>query len=153
VIGIGSGLAEMDVARLERLATQAIAELRRPDLAWLEPLAEGIKEAVDFEAVARSIEVPLLELQQVLAELPASLRRSQSALEAKQGQIATLQKEIQRSAAVLEGIYRFAGLEFHAERLRPKSRSASESEAEETPEGAASAANDDATVLPTVAAS
>jgi hypothetical protein len=158
VIGIGTGLSIIEVARLERIAAQAIEELRRPDQAWLEPLPQETRAAIDFEALAKSIETPLLELQEVLAELPGSLKRTQGALEAKQGQIAALQKEIKRVATLLEGVYRLAELEFHAERLRPKARSAAETpeEGESEPkaaEGATVAANDETTGMKPAVAS
>jgi hypothetical protein len=143
--GFGTGLQDMDPALLTRIAQQAVAELRAVTLVPREPLE------FDVEALAASIEAPLAELQAILLELGPSLRNTQLALEAKQAQLANLTRDIRRAASILDGLYRIAGLDFHADRLRPKKRGTPDLEEEPPPapiEGQppapANAANDDA---------
>jgi hypothetical protein len=146
--GFATGLSLVDPALLTRIAEQAVEELRTVHF--------GRKElsGLDLTALAASIEEPLAALKAALLELTPSLRRTQIAREAKQAHLAALSRDVRRGVAFLGGCYRFTGLDFHAERLRPKPRTGGVAEEEEgegsTPTPAA--ANDVTPVAtPTVA--
>lgn len=143
VIGIGTGLHQIKPERLEQVAAQAVAELRNPDsaLATLVPTGKSLGGAAETATLIEDLQ---LQLSKTLDELSKSLRRTQTALGAKQELAQQLAGETQRVTAVMQAIYRLAGLDFHADRLRPPQPSSAEDreEQEGAEIGSASPAND-----------
>jgi hypothetical protein len=152
--GFSKGLQEIPAPLLLRIATQAVAELRRGDFGKAQQRSQ--EEMDDFVDMAATLELPLAKLTEILEELRPSLRRTEGAFERKQSELALLTRDIRRVGAFLAGTYRLVGLELHADRLRPKARVAGESEEEEptrplavdgAPEVEVKAAANDATPL------
>lgn len=141
--GFSTGLQDLEPALLVRIATQAVEELRRNDFGLSG--AKAAAAAADLADLAQMVEQPLGDLTRILDELPASLLLTEDALQAKQAELDLLTRDARRVSGFLIASYRLVGLEFHAERLRPKARASGEaSEEEETlpavPEPAAPAA-------------
>lgn len=135
VLGLGTGLGRALPERLGEVAAQAVAELRNPDLAALAGLPADKNLSGSSETAAAAIEAAATRLQTVLDQLPPSLRRTQAALGAKREQSELLGREIQRVSLVIEGFYRLADHDFHADRLRPAQPGTSGGEEEEEGEG------------------
>lgn len=130
--GFATGLQVTNAEHLARIARDAVNELRRSNLKHVKS-REGV--TLDHETIARSIEEPLFELETVLAEELPSIRKTQGALGAKVAQIETLTRELKRVSVYLQGSYRLVGMDFQADRLRPK-RSAAPEKTEEPPPAA-----------------
>lgn len=140
--GFRTGLQYLPPDLLARIAEEAVAELRR-----IEPGSFRSKRgAADLAALADIVVEPLADLQRALDELTAGLAATENWLEEKNAELAALTQDNRRSAGLLAAGYRFAGLEFHAERLRgPKRRRSGEETPgvdAATPEAPPVAAND-----------
>jgi hypothetical protein len=140
--GFRTGLQYLPPDLLARIAEEAVAELRR-----IEPGSFRSKRgATDLASLVDIVVQPLANLQRALDELTAGLAATEAWLEEKNSELAALTRDNRRSAGLLAAGYRFAGLEFHAERLRgPKARRKSSEEtpnADVVPEMPPVAAND-----------
>jgi hypothetical protein len=128
--GFGTGLQLIETDMLMRIAEQTLEELRQGELGQLrnksgQPAMPGLADLI-----AR-IEAPLAELSRVLGLLPASLLQTEAALEAKRSELDQLTLDTRRLGRLLSAGFRVAGLEFHADRLRPRARTTGGSEEEE----------------------
>lgn len=123
IAGFGVGLQEFDTEFLVRVAKQAVAALRQEKLAWVKTSKRVV---LDFESLANQIEEPLAEFEQVLLEQQPSLRRTLLMLATKERLLLQLKEDNRRVAAFLNGCYRFAKMDFEADRLRPSRRESAE---------------------------
>lgn len=101
-------------------ARDLVKTLRDPDLA-LENLADKDFFA-NVEQSAAKLEDGANRLQEALMRLSPQKKASERGLKAKVTGIDDATEKNRRCADLLFGLYRLAGLDFHAERLRPKAR-------------------------------
>ena len=101
-------------------ARDLVKTLRDPQLA-LETLTDKDMFA-DVERMAAKIEEEANQLEEVLLRLAPQKKASERHLGAKVAGIDAAVEKNRRCADLLFGLYRLAGLDFHAERLRPKAR-------------------------------
>jgi len=104
-------------ASLAQGARQVAETLRDPKYAGS---GSGLLSAA--ESVATTLEEAASQLEQVLGLLSPQKKSSQGSLEEKVRDIEAASRETQRCSELLFGLYRVAGLDFHADRVRPTSR-------------------------------
>ena len=120
-------------------ARDLIAALRDPKLS-LERLSED-RTVPSAEALAQALESEIAQLEQVLLLLSPQKKESEAELGSKRAEVEKVTEKNRRCADALFGLFRLAGIDFHAERLRPKARSKKrvEERKEELPAGGAPA--------------
>lgn len=117
-------------------ARDMVKTLRDPKLG-LEALADRAVFAT-VETLAAKVEEEANQLAQLLQLLAPQKKAGQNQLSAKVAGIDDAMEKNRRCADLLFGLYRLAGLDFHAERLRPKARRRRAEEPEKTQPPAAS---------------
>jgi hypothetical protein len=100
-------------------ARDLVAILRDPELAVG---AADPALAVSAVAFAAALEADAAQLEPVLAQLAALQRAKQGDLGAKVADLRAAAETNRRCAELLFSLYRVVGLDFHAERVRPKNR-------------------------------
>jgi hypothetical protein len=117
--------ADLLVAGARDLATV----LRNPEHPWIGD------NAVFGTApeVALMLETDAAQLEELLLRLAPQKKASQDQLSAKQDEIEAVTETNRRCVDALFGLYRLAGLDFHADRLRAKVRKRKLEEPEEQP--------------------
>ena len=102
-------------------ARNLVAALRDPKLD-LEQLSSD-RTSPSAAALAVALETEANQLEQVLLLLTPQKKAKEAELGAKKAEVEAAAEKKIRCADALFGLYRLAGLDFHAERLRPKARS------------------------------
>lgn len=82
----------------------------------------GSTLAASAANLAAALETEATELEQVLGQLTPQAREKQHNLGAKVSDLQQAAETTQRCSELLYGLYRVAGLDFHADRLRTKAR-------------------------------
>lgn len=114
-------LYQYSARELVQAGRQVITVLRDPQYALDQAHANGL--LANAQALADALELECSELAELLnRQLAGQKRDKQSGLKQKLAEIKTATEAARRSADFLAGIYRLAGLDFHAERLRPALR-------------------------------
>lgn len=113
-------LSNVKPSLLVAAARDLVKTLRDPQLA-LETLTDKAIFA-DVAQMAAKIEEEANQLEEALLRLSPQKKASQNQLGAKVAGIDAAVEKNRRCADLLFGLYRMAGLDFHAERLRPKAR-------------------------------
>lgn len=106
--------------RLVQGARNLINTLRDPKLA-LDQLGEG-GVFTSVSTIAANLEAQTNELDALLVRLTPERKSSQNQLGSKVTEVQAVVASNQHCAEILYGLLRLAGLDFHAERLRPKAR-------------------------------
>lgn len=102
--------------------------LRNPDHAW-----DGNGVFGPAAEVAAMLEADAAQLEGLLRRLAPQKEASQDELAAKKAEVAAVTEANRRCVDALFGLYRLAGLDVHANRLRAKVRRRKTEEPEETP--------------------
>lgn len=113
-------LSRAPAERLVQGARNLINTLRDPQLA-IDQLGEG-GVFTSVSTIAANLEAQTNELDEVLVRLTPQRKSSQSQQGSKTTEVKVVAATNQRCAEVLYGLLRLAGLDFHADRLRPKAR-------------------------------
>lgn len=100
-------------------ARDLVATLRDPELAVGSADPALAASAVTFSA---ALEADAALFEQVMVQLTPQKRAKQENLRAKTADLRAAAETNRRCAELLFGLYRVAGLDYHAERLRPKGR-------------------------------
>jgi hypothetical protein len=101
---------------LVKSGLDVVAALRNPNLGIeVEP-----GSVFDVKGIAKSVEEKSEELATLLGQLAPQARNTQAGLGAKLAEIDNAADTHRRCADFLYGLYRLAGLDFHAERLRSR---------------------------------
>jgi hypothetical protein len=103
--------------------------LRNPDHAW----DGGNPVFGSATEVAAALEADAAQLEGLLLRLAPQKKASQDQLSAKKAEIDAVTESNRRCVDALFGLYRLAGLDFHADRLRAKVRKRKLEEPEEQP--------------------
>lgn len=119
-----------DVGGLVKLARQALEILREPQYAWT-VIDPGL--STTSADLANAMEVEIQQLQEILDGASKTQKRERQIEQRLKGEeLVTVHKDNVAAGSVLAGLYNFAGLPFHAQRLRLKSRKSAAGPAEET---------------------
>ena len=113
-------LSRASADRLVQGARNLINTLRDPKLA-LDQLGEG-GVFTSVATIAANLEAQTNELDALLVRLTPERKSSQNQLGSKVTEVQAVVASNQHCAEILYGLLRLAGLDFHAERLRPKAR-------------------------------
>ncbi len=106
--------------KLLRQAELAIARFEQPDLQW--PASEYEGFTVDPQGVARGLKVKVTRLSGVLDEQRRLRREAQESRKVKNRTLEEHKKKFVWTARTLEGLYRLAGENELADRIRPSLR-------------------------------
>ena len=109
-------VSNMKPGMLVQAARDVVAALRDPDLG----LQNKPSRVFDAAGVAKRVEEKSEELAALLNRLAPQVRATQAELGAKVAEIEIAAETHRRCADFLYGLYRLAGLDFHADRLRSK---------------------------------
>ena len=112
-------LSKVQPTLLMQGARDLVATLRDPALA-----AKATDPALFASAAAftSDLETDANELEQVLMQVPPQEKANQENLGAKVADLQAAAEASRRCSELLVGLYRGAGLDFHADRLRPRTR-------------------------------
>lgn len=129
--------SQTNVRGLVKLARQALEILRDPNIAWNSIAAGGLTSS--SSELADAMEAEVQQLQELLdGELKARKRDRQVEQRLKGEELSLVNQDNVGGASLLAGLYIFAGLPFHAQRLRVKiRRRGEEPEKEAAPMGEA----------------
>lgn len=108
--------------------------LRDPKHAWQEDDDKAVLYATAAK-VATTLETEAGALEEVLLRLAPQSKANQNELGTKKAEVEAATETNKRCKDALYGLYRLAGLDFHAERLRPKVRRRQAGEPEPTEPG------------------
>lgn len=125
--------SRLPAADLIRLANQAAMVLRDPERGWQQLAVGGFEGS--SASLADQLEAETRQLQEVLdrQEGPQA-RLTQLGLEEKSAELAASSQAIRGGASLLAGLYTFADLPFHAQRVRRRaSRRTTQPESEAPP--------------------
>lgn len=112
-------LSKVKPVALLQGARDLVATLRDPELAVG---AEDPALAASAVSFAAALEADAASFEQVMAQLAPQKRAKQEELGAKVADLQASAETNRRYSELLFGLYRVAGLDYHAERLRPKAR-------------------------------
>lgn len=109
--------SRLEAAELIRLANQTLPVLRDPERGWQQIAVGGFDGS--SASMADLVEAEARQLQEVLdrQEGPQA-RQTQIGLEEKSAELAASKLAIRGGASLLAGLYTFADLPFHAQRVR-----------------------------------
>ncbi len=125
--------ARRDAVSLVQLAQEAAVALRDPKVAWEPAAISGVATGSATLAEALEREAGLLQqLSEDQENLQARLK--QAGLEEKAAELEKAKVAIRGGATLLAGLYTFADMPFHAERVRLRGRKSPLNE-DETPTG------------------
>lgn len=99
-------------------ARDLAAVLRNPEHTW----DDGNVVFGSAAVVAATLEAEAGQLEELLSRLAPQKRASQDQLGAKKAEVEAVAESNRRCVDALFGLYRLAGLDFHADRLRAKVR-------------------------------
>jgi len=110
---------DRDPVSLSRLARRAVGVLRSDSL---ELPPSRVPVSPDLSRWASQLEDPLQKLDAALAEIQKERRGAEDMLEEKHDAIEAYDRLFLRIARMQEAFFRFAGMEGHANRVRPSAR-------------------------------
>ncbi len=115
------------------VAQEAANLLRNPAYTW--PDLSGLPHLANPAQILASLEVAIPKLRAAVSELRPEQRGAQHALGKKNRELESTIEAMQRGADFIYGLFRLAGFDDEADRLRPRRRRAKAS-TEETPPAA-----------------
>lgn len=125
--------ARRDALSLVQLAQEAAVALRDPKVAWDPAAISGV--ATGSATLAEALEREAAHLQRISEDQEnLQARLKQAGLEEKAAELEKAKTAIRGAATLLAGLYTFADMPFHAQRVRLRGRKGPMSE-EETPTG------------------
>lgn len=112
--------SEASSLTLTQIGREVRNALRDPKYDWASITGDGL--LANAGMLADVLDREIQEVDSLLAEADPVIRSKQLELGAKQSELEAAADANRRCAALLTGLYRMAGLDFHAQRLRSRPR-------------------------------